>query len=213
MSSYLRYTVHIVVTLLCVASLVLAGTNGTTITILHVNDTHSHLDAFGPKDAHLNGTLGGIAKAATVIGTVRTSEPNVVLLHAGDIFHGDFFFKKYFGVPELQLMNSLGFDAMAVGNHEFDAGPDVLEGVLETAFAAGSFPVLSANLDMSGFTALTQWIHPSIMKDVAGVRVGIFGMTVPNDPTTSPAPVIIRDDIRAIAQQSVHDREAPVRPS
>jgi 5'-nucleotidase len=61
-------------------------------------------------------------------------------------------------------MTSLGFDAMAVGNHEFDAGPDVLEGVLETAFAGGSFPILSANLDMSAFPDLKQLVHPSNMK-------------------------------------------------
>ena len=100
-----------------------------TITLLHVNDTHSHLDAWGPKDRHLDGTLGGMAKAASVIAAVRATEPNVLLLHAGDVFHGDLFFNEYFGVPELQLMKQLGFDAMAVGNHEFDFGPDVLADV------------------------------------------------------------------------------------
>jgi 2',3'-cyclic-nucleotide 2'-phosphodiesterase (5'-nucleotidase family) len=57
---------------------------------------------------------------------VRASEPNVLLQHASDVFHGDLYFNRYFGVPELQLMKELGFDAMAVGNHEFDFGPDAL---------------------------------------------------------------------------------------
>src|SRR5437016_1914165 len=105
---------------------------GTTITLLHVNDTHSHLDAIGPKDAALKGTLGGIARAATVIGQLRAIEPNVLLLHAGDVFQGDPMFNAYFGVPEFQLMKQLGFDAMAVGNHEFDFGPGVLNDVLTT---------------------------------------------------------------------------------
>ncbi len=190
-----------VVLLLCLTTLLFA--QGTTITLLHVNDSHSHLDAIGPKDANLDGTLGGIAKAATVIASVRASEENVLLLHAGDVFQGDPFFNKYFGVPEFQLMKQLNFDAMAVGNHEFDFGPGVLNDVLSTAFAEGSFTLVSANLDMSGFPALKTWVQPSIMKTVAGVRIGIFGMTVPNNPTNMPAPVIVRDDVVAVAQQAV----------
>ncbi len=161
------------------------------ITLLHVNDTHSHLDAWGPKDRHLEGTVGGMAKAASVIAAVRASEPNVLLLHAGDVFHGDLFFNQYFGVPELQLMKELGFDAMAVGNHEFDFGPEVLAGSLAAAYGAGTLPLLSANLDLSGYQELATWIRPSMIKEVGGVRIGIFGMTVPDDVMNSPAPVVI----------------------
>jgi len=67
----------------------------TVITILHVNDTHAHLDSFGPKNIHMEGELGGIARAATIINEVRATEPNVLLLHAGDISHGDLFFNKF----------------------------------------------------------------------------------------------------------------------
>ncbi len=162
-----------------------------TITLLHVNDTHSRLDAWGPKDRHLEGTVGGMAKAASVIAAVRASEPNVLLLHAGDVFHGDLFFNQYFGVPELQLMKELGFDAMAVGNHEFDFGPDVLAGSLAAAYGAGTLPLLSANLDLSGYPALATWIRPNMIKKVGGVSIGIFGMTVPDDVMNSPAPVVI----------------------
>ncbi len=176
---------------------------GTTITLLHVNDTHSHLDAVGPKNADLDGTLGGIAKAATVIGTLRATESNVLLLHAGDVFQGDPLFNKYLGVPEFQLMTQLGIDAMAVGNHEFDFGPGVLSDVLSTAFVGGSFPLVSANLDMSAFPALQTWIQPSIMKTISGVKIGIFGMTVPNNPTNMPAPVVVRDDLVLVAQNAV----------
>ncbi len=75
--------------------------------------------------------------------TIRASEPNTLLLHAGDAFHGDLFFNRYFGVPELRLLAQLGVDAMAVGNHEFDFGPDVLAFVLSNV---PGFPILSANL-------------------------------------------------------------------
>ena len=162
-----------------------------TITVLHVNDTHSHLAKWGPKDGNLDGTLGGIAKAATVIGTVKATEPNVLVLHAGDIFHGDLIFNTTFGVADLQLLKQIGFDAMAVGNHEFDYGPDALAYALGQAYGASTLPLLSANLDTSAYPALNTWIKPSIIKDVGGVKVGIFGMTVPNVPTSRPAPVVI----------------------
>ncbi|HVN74758.1 MAG TPA: bifunctional UDP-sugar hydrolase/5'-nucleotidase [Thermoanaerobaculaceae bacterium] len=178
----------------CLALAVSAGVSAAraaNITVLHVSDTHSHLDAWGPKDRYLEGTIGGIAKAATVITEVRAHEPNVLLLHAGDAFHGDLFFNAYFGVPEFQLMKRLGFDAMAVGNHEFDLGPDVLAGSLQAAFGNDTLPLLSANLDLSAYPALATWISPSVIKVVGGVRVGIFGLTVPDDVTNQPAPVVI----------------------
>lgn len=177
---------------------------GTTITLLHFNDSHSHLDAVGPKDNNLEGTLGGIAKAVTLIKSVKAAEPNVLVLHGGDFSVGDLFYNKYFGVPELQILNQFGLDAMTVGNHEFDLGPDVLKGVLDEGFSYGSFPVLSANLDMTGYPALTQWISPSTIKTIAGVKIGIFGLTVP-DPLNNPSPVIVREDIIPVAAQTVLD--------
>ena len=109
---------------------------------------HSHLDATGPKDAKLDGTTGGMVKAASIIGRIKATEPNTLLLRAGDAFHGSLFFQSTFGVAELQLMHGLGFDAMAVGNHEFDLGPDTLAYVLSTAFPVGQpgMPLLSANM-------------------------------------------------------------------
>lgn len=177
---------------------------GTTITIVHVNDTHSHLDAFGPADVHQNGTIGGIAKAAHIFGAIRLTEPNVVLLHGGDAFVGDFFFNRYFGAAELQIMSGLGFDAMAVGNHEFDLTPDVLLGSLMAVTPAPP-PLLSANLDMSkyaGGTSLGQFIQPSIIID-RGVKIGIFGLTVWDNPGTNNGDVAIVDPIPLIALQTV----------
>lgn len=183
--------------------LVVVGRAQVSITLLHVNDTHSHLDAVGPKNADLSGTLGGIARAASVIGETRATDPHVVLLHAGDAFQGDLFFNNYLAVPELQLMLKLGFDAMAVGNHEFDLGPEVLNEVLSIAFADESMPLLSANLDLSAVSSLNNWIRPSMIKTVGGVKLGIFGLTVPGNPTTNSGPVIISDDIGSIAYQQV----------
>ena len=72
-----------------------------TLTILHVNDSHSTLEAIGPRDANLKGTLGGISRVATLVGMTKMTEPNVLFLHAGDISIGDVFFNRNFHVPEL----------------------------------------------------------------------------------------------------------------
>jgi 5'-nucleotidase len=179
------------------AALVLAplASRAATITILHVNDTHSHLEALGPRGAHFQGTRGGLAKAATVIARERATTPNTLLLHAGDLFQGDVFFNATYGVPELQLLSQLGLDAMAVGNHEFHLGPEVLLGVLAQAFTPGASPLLSANLDLSGVPALGFFVRPHALKTIGGVQVGIFGLTTPFDPAEVPAPVVVESSI------------------
>jgi len=183
---------------------------GQTITVLHVNDTHSHVDSFGPKDAHLDGTIGGLVRAATVIATQKAIEPDALLLHAGDAFHGDFFFNAYFDVPEFKILQQLGVDAMAVGNHEFDLTPAALVGALSNV---GDFPMTSANLDFSQCpypptpaqpcALLPNWIKPGIVKDVEGLKVGIFGMTTPTDPTMQPKPVIVSNDLVGSATAAI----------
>ena len=103
---------------------------GDVLTILHFNDSHSTLSPLGPRTNDLEGTQGGMARVASIIGFTQMTEPNVLVLHAGDVSIGDLFFTKYFAAAEFQLMNSLGFEAMAVGNHEFDLTPDGLLGAL-----------------------------------------------------------------------------------
>jgi 5'-nucleotidase/UDP-sugar diphosphatase len=133
------------------------GAASTQITLLHVNDTHSHLAPFGPKDASLNGTVGGLTKAASVIAAEKARNPAALFVHGGDLMHGDLFFNEYLGVPELQLLQSLGLDAMVLGNHEFDLGPDFLTAVLAATWpAGGNFPILSTNLDLTGYPVLAN---------------------------------------------------------
>ena len=167
-----------------IAVMLLAGIRGTsssatdTLTVLHVNDSHSHLVPYGPKDTHGVGTRGGIARAATRIGQVRASEENVLFLHAGDLFIGDLMFNKYFGIAELQILAELGCDALTLGNHEFDLTPEVLKLALNGAgFPIPGFDVLSANLDMSHDPTLAALVKPYVIKEVGNQRVGIFGLT------------------------------------
>lgn len=192
----------IIIAMMIFSSANLTLAQGTSITILHTNDSHSHLDAVGPKNCNLEGTLGGIAKAATVIGMVKQTEENVLTLHAGDFSVGDFFFNAYFGVPEIQLMKQIGFDALTVGNHEFDLGPSTLNDVLTAGFEYGSFPVLSANLDLTGYPPLQNFIQPYTIKTFGAVKIGIFGMTIPS-PLSNAYPVVINENVAEIAYATI----------
>ena len=180
-----------------------------TLTIVHVSDTHSHLVPFGPKDDAGRGTVGGIARVATIIGSIKRSTSNVVALHGGDFFQGDMMFNVYLGVPELEILNRLGFDAMAVGNHEFDISPATLESTLAQAFESGGFPLLSANLVLDGYASLDRFVLPSIVKRIGNLRVGIFGMTTPMTNVYShPAPVIVDSNVVQIAAAAVESLRA-----
>jgi 2',3'-cyclic-nucleotide 2'-phosphodiesterase (5'-nucleotidase family) len=167
-----------------------------TLTVLHLNDSHSHLLPYGPKDADGNWTWGGYARIATLVGMSRMTEPNVMLLHGGDFFVGDFMFQEYVGVAELEIMKALYFDALALGNHEFDLYPSTLKYVLNQAgFPAQGFPILCANLELSGDMEpppLSYFVSPYTIKDISGIRVGIFGlMTDLANQISNPSPIVV----------------------
>lgn len=165
-----------------------------TITLLHLNDTHSNLSPLGPRTANLEGTVGGIARAATVIEMTQRHDKDALVLHAGDVFIGDIFFNTTFGVPELKILKGLGVDAMAVGNHEFDLGPATLLSSLNEAFHGNGFPLLSANtvLNAPEVQPLQKYIIPYTVKTVDGIKVGIFGLTTPETNIISqPSPAFI----------------------
>ncbi len=183
-----------------------------TITILHMNDSHSGLAPYGPRTADLKGTRGGIARAASVIGFTKMTEKNVLTLHAGDFSVGDIFYNAYFGVPELRILSALGCDAMTVGNHEFDLTPATLKQVLDTAFAGGgSFPLLSANcvLQDSGVRGLKKYIQSYTIKAYGATKVGIFGLTTPETNTLSqPSPAFLDTNLIQISSAMVDTLKA-----
>jgi len=198
----------ITVVLVVLAALIIAtvvGATSTQITLLHVSDTDSHLAPFGPKDAALNAKMGGLTKAASVIVAEKAKNPAALFVHGGDFMHGDFFFNEYLSVPELQLLQSIGLDVLAVGNHEFRFGPDLFAGVLDATWpgGAGSVSIVGTNLDLSGYPVLGAWIEPTIVKDASGVKVGFFGLTTPYDLLELPDPVEISQDFNGIATESV----------
>jgi 5'-nucleotidase len=142
------------------------------LTILHTNDVHSHIDPFPDNDPKYPG-LGGAARRAALIKKIRASEPNVLLLDAGDIYQGTYYFNKYGGELELRLMSEMGYDASAIGNHDFDNGIDGI--VSKLPFA--KFPLLCANYDFSN-TDLKGKTEAFKIFSRGGLKIGVFGLGI-----------------------------------
>ena len=180
-----------------------------TLNVVHVNDTHSHLDPtedslyFDGVQTYLE--MGGYARLATEAATVRAANPNTLVLHAGDAVQGTLYFTQYDGVADLDLLNRIGFDAMAVGNHEFDRGPGFLAGFIDGA----DFPLLGANIDASADPNLNGKIAPYAIETLNGEKIGIIGLITPETRNiSSPGDNIVFLDQAAAARNAIADLEA-----
>ena len=142
------------------------------ITILHTNDVHSHIDPF-PADDPRNPNMGGAARRATLIETIRQENPNVLLLDAGDIFQGTPYFNYYGGELEFKLMSMMKYDLSTIGNHDFDNGVDGLAAQMPHA----SFEFVSANYDFKN-TSMDGFVKPFKIFNKNGIKIGVFGLGI-----------------------------------
>jgi 5'-nucleotidase len=145
------------------------------ITILHTNDVHSYIDPF-PADHPKNPNMGGVARRASIIETIRKENPNTLLVDAGDIFQGTPYFNYYGGELEFKLMSMMKYDFATIGNHDFDNGIDGLFAQLPHA----KFEFLSANYDFKN-TVLDGHVKPYKTKIIDGIKIGVFGLGVELD--------------------------------
>jgi 2',3'-cyclic-nucleotide 2'-phosphodiesterase/3'-nucleotidase/5'-nucleotidase len=148
------------------------------VTILHTNDIHGRF----PTDSYY-GTPQGMTYLATHIKAERAKNPNLLLLDAGDTFQGNAFaqyFRNATPNPIAGAMNMLDYDAMVIGNHEFNFGPTTFA----TMLGQVSFPILgSANLDDDGtYGFINDNVEDYITTTVDGLDVAIFGLTNPEVP-------------------------------
>ncbi len=178
-----------------------------TLTILHTNDVHARFEPVGSsgssctaEDDSAGECFGGTARLATALAAARARADTSVLLDGGDQFQGTLFYTQYRGQLAAEMMNRLGYDAMAVGNHEFDDGPDVL-----ADFAAAlEAPLLMANADMSGAPRLAEAIEPSTILEAGGERIGVIGLTPrDNAELASPGPDLTFSDPVAATRAEV----------
>lgn len=142
------------------------------LTILHTNDVHSRLEPF-PLDGGKFEGQGGVASRALLIEQIRKEQEQVLLLDAGDIFQGTPYFNLYKGEPEIKAMSMMGYDAVTMGNHDFDAGVEGFANQLPHA----NFPVLVANYDFTN-TAMDGKAKPYTIIKKAGIKIGIFGLGI-----------------------------------
>jgi 5'-nucleotidase len=142
------------------------------LTILYTNDQHSRIEPFPDNDPKYAGQ-GGFAKRATLIKEIRKQEENVLLLDAGDIFQGTPYFNYYHGELEFNLMSQMGYDAVTLGNHDFDMGIENI--VKQMPHAAFSF--LNCNYDFSD-TELSGKVLPYKIFNKDGLKIGVFGIGI-----------------------------------
>jgi 5'-nucleotidase/UDP-sugar diphosphatase len=154
------------------------------LTILHTNDHHG---AILPIDSK-----GGLAQRATYINSIKATTKNILILDAGDINIGGVISNMFDAVPDIKAYNAMGYDAVTLGNHEFDGGHQKLLNQIKES----KFKWLSANiLDQN----LTPIVNPYIIKDYDGFRVGILGLTTTYTKNSSLADpsLVFEDEIQS----------------
>ena len=163
----MRKLIVAVVTAMLVAC---SGASAQKLTIMHFNDTHSHLE---PERAGKSAGRGGVIERAALVDSVRNAvgRRNFLLLHAGDFNQGTSYYTTLGGMLEVGLVNALGYDVITLGNHEFDDGIEHLGRRL----AGLKCPVVCSNYDFSQFE-LGKYVKPYVVLKRGGMRIGIFGM-------------------------------------
>src|SRR5690554_3866434 len=171
-----------------------------TLNILHINDFHSR---FGPvtssnsncaPDADAAGEcFGGIARLKTIIDDTRAglADENSVLLDAGDQFQGSLFYTQYRSEIIAEFANGLGIEVMAVGNHEFDDGPEELANLLD----AVDFPIISGNTNVDNEPLLAGRVAGTHVLEIGGEKVGfVSALAEDTDETSSPGDNVVFED-------------------
>lgn len=170
------------VRLLILMTLATGAIAQTTLSIVHTNDLHGHVESWTGWEGSLTGkTVGGFERIVSVIKTIRTESGsrNVLVLDAGDTISDTMIAGLTKGHLIIELMNAAGYDAMALGNQEFDYGLPALRSRMQEAH----FPFLAANVIDS--RTRQPLVKPYILRDVAGAKVGILGLAYPNTPLTT----------------------------
>lgn len=195
---------------------------GFDLTLLHLNDHHSHLagqsltlalPVAGTEPTEVDVSSAGFARVTTAMKQLAEGRANVLKLHAGDALTGTLFFNRAGadGEADAALMNTVCFDAFTLGNHEFDKGDSGLKGFLDS-LAAGDCktPVLSANVQFGAGSALNparapEAVRPSIVVERGGQSIGLVGLTIAGKTkaSSSPDPDTTFEDEIVAAQREI----------
>lgn len=143
-----------------------------TISILHTNDIHTHVEPFESSNPQYKGN-GGLARISALANSYRKKNPHTLLFDAGDMFQGTPYFNYFKGELILKLMSEAGYDAGTIGNHEFDNG---LNGILEPLPNA-KFPLINSNYDFSDTMLAGKFPRWKIFRQ-SGIKIGVYGLGI-----------------------------------
>ena len=183
-----------------VSLFMLGAANAGQLTILHINDHHSHLRADSRMSLNIGGDKtrvrsGGFPAIVSTFKTLSEGKANVLKLHAGDAITGDLYYTLFKGEADAALMNEICFDAFAIGNHEFDDGDKGLAKFLDFLNKGDcNTPALGANIVPElGVSALAKktvndYIEPYIILEKNGMNIGIIGIDIVDKTINSSSP-------------------------
>ena len=188
------------ISLLISAALTLGIAQANQLTILHINDHHSHLRADGRMSLNIGGNntrvrSGGFPAIVSTFDKLSEGKSNVLRLHAGDAITGDLYYTLFKGEADAALMNEVCFDAFALGNHEFDDGDAGLANFLDFLNSGDcQTPILAANVSPEvGVSPLTKnsatdYIQPFTVINKGGMKIGIIGIDIATKTKNSSSP-------------------------
>ncbi len=180
------------------------------VQILHTNDIHGRMEAERVRTGSASFEKGGVALLAALAAQLRGRAPDrSLLLDAGDAWQGAFISNENKGSAVVQVMNRMGYDAQALGNHDFDWGQDVLRARAGEA----KFPFLAANVVEEATGVVPSFARAYIVKDVGIARIAILGIANPGTPAINkpanvkglrflPAPDTVKKYLPELRQQA-----------
>ena len=143
------------------------------LVVLHTNDTHSQIF---PINVQLPDTLkagrGGFLRRLNLLQLERQKDPELLLFDSGDFCQGSAYFTMFKGDVEVGLMNQMGYDAVTIGNHEFDFGMENMARIFKLA----KFPIVCSNYDFTG-TPCEGLVKPYVIIKRKGVKIGVFALS------------------------------------
>ncbi len=144
-----------------------------TLTILQTSDTHSRIEPIEQHAGDKYAGLGGIVRRATFVEKLRKEIPDLLLFDCGDFSQGTPYYNFYKGELDVKMMNFMHYDAVMIGNHEFDFGMENLAKLFEMAW----FPIVCSNYDFTN-TPLEKLVKPYIVFNRHGLKIGVIGIGV-----------------------------------
>ncbi|MBE4575076.1 hypothetical protein BOO36_14785 [Vibrio navarrensis] len=173
---------------------------GLTLTIAHINDHHSKLDAnsnmaltlanAAGESTSVRNDIGGYAKVVSQFKALEAKHKNLLKLHAGDAITGTMYYSLFRDeLPDALMMNQVCFDAFALGNHEFDDGNESLANFLDKlAEGQCKTPVLAANIEVPNSNPISGKYQPYKVFEIDGYQVGVIGIDISGKTQASSSP-------------------------